>query len=124
MKLLLDENLSPWVAQVLRREDLLDVTCVRDRGKVGASDPDVLDLAFAEDRILVTANVGDFRRLARAREVHPGIVLLEEGDLGRADQLARIRSAIARIREEPDVVNKLVTLWPDGTITIETVPAE
>ena len=34
--------------------------------------------AFREDRMLVTSNVGDFVRLARAVQVHPGLVLIDK----------------------------------------------
>jgi predicted nuclease of predicted toxin-antitoxin system len=54
-KLLLDENLSVSVAEVLRAEDGIDVCHVRDRDMLGANDAGVLDKAYAEDRILVTS---------------------------------------------------------------------
>ena len=79
VKLLLDENLSPKVAETLSKEDGVDICAVRDRGMLEASDDEVLDRAFEEDRILVTANVCDFEKLAHARELHAGIVLLEQG---------------------------------------------
>jgi predicted nuclease of predicted toxin-antitoxin system len=124
VKLLLDENLSPWVAQRLAREDHLDACGVRDRGMLNVPDHGVIELAYREDRIFVTSNVADFRKLARARELHPGIVLIEEGSLSRQEQLDRVRIAIQRIRDESDVVNKLVTVWPDGSTTVEVVPPE
>lgn len=69
--LLLDENLSPRAAMELRA-DGHDVVHLRERGRLGISDPEVLDLAFDEDRVLITANVGDFRRLAGSRDLHAG----------------------------------------------------
>lgn len=46
----------------------------------GLKDPDVLELAISEDRILVTANVRDFmiliRKLAAEGRSHPGCILL------------------------------------------------
>jgi len=87
VKLLLDENLSPRVAIDLRA-DGHDVAHLRERGRLGTADPEVLELAFGEDRLLVTANVGDFRKLAAAREVHAGIILLLDGGLRRDEQLA------------------------------------
>jgi predicted nuclease of predicted toxin-antitoxin system len=92
-KLLIDENLSPNVAVALRAEGV-DAVHVRDRGLNGASDAQVLDLAFREDRILVTSNVDDFVKLVRAREIHAGLVLLEEGGLTRLEQLQRVRRAV------------------------------
>jgi len=63
----------------LSRKDGVDVCAVRDRGMLEASDDEVLDKAFEEDRVLVTANVCGFEKLAHARELHAGIVLLEQG---------------------------------------------
>jgi predicted nuclease of predicted toxin-antitoxin system len=77
-KLLLDENLSPQIA-VRLRADGVDAVHVRDRGMLEASDAAVLASAFREDRMLVTSNVDDFARLARAVQVHPGLVLIEQG---------------------------------------------
>jgi predicted nuclease of predicted toxin-antitoxin system len=65
VRLLLDENLSPKVAEALVRDDGVDACHVRDRGMLEASDSEVLEKAYSEDRILVTANVDDFTKLAR-----------------------------------------------------------
>lgn len=87
LKILIDEDLSPWVAERLRVDQLMDAVHVRDRGRLGRSDREVLELAFTEDRILVTANVTDFERLARAAEIHSGIVVVLDGALRRNEQL-------------------------------------
>lgn len=125
-KLLIDEDLSPSVAQRLRDEDGIDAAAVRDRGKLSATDAAVLDCAFDEDRILVTANVGDFRRLACARELHAGIVLVEDGELLRDEQLAAVRRAVAAIEGElaqkRDMVNRVAIVRADGTVTFEALP--
>lgn len=105
MKLLLDENVSPWVAAELSRVDGLDICHVRDRGLLAATDAEVLERAYAEDRVLVTANVADFLKLARAREIHPGTVLFEAGALVRAEQLDAIRLGVATIAALGDLVN-------------------
>jgi predicted nuclease of predicted toxin-antitoxin system len=126
VRLLVDEDLSPTVAARLRDEDGLDVVAVRDRGKLGATDREVLDLAFAEERILITANVADFERLASARELHAGIVLLERGDLKRDEQLAVVRTAVAAIEAElaagRDMVNRVLLVGAEGKLTFESVP--
>ena len=81
VKLLLDENISPQVALRLREEDGVDACGIRDRALLEATDPEVLERAFAEDRILVTKNVADFEKLARARDLHSGIVLTGGGSM-------------------------------------------
>lgn len=121
MKLLLDENLSPRVAEALARDDGVDACHIRDRGLLGATDPDVLDRAFNEDRIFVTKNVGDFERLAKARELHAGIVLIEHGALTRDEQLDLMRRIIAEL-EGTDIVNHVVRVAEDGTLTVERIP--
>lgn len=118
MKLLLDENQSARVAVELRSEGH-DVVHLRERGRLGRSDPEVLDLAFAEDRVLVTANVGDFRKLAGAREIHAGIVLVLDGGLRRDEQLEVLRRVLVALRTEPALVNRVLTVALDGGFTIE-----
>lgn len=122
MKLLLDENISPWVAERLCKDDGLDACGVRDRGLLEATDPEVLDRAFAEDRILVTKNVDDFDKLARSRELHAGIILLEDGGLLRDEQLRVIRAALVQIKPRSDMVNSVMRVAVDGTMTFEEVP--
>jgi len=97
LKLLIDEDLSPRIAQILCQEDLIDAVPIRDRNFCGALDHEVLELAFNEDRILVTANIKDFEKFARLREVHCGLIFLLDGDLRRCEQLAAIREAIREI---------------------------
>jgi predicted nuclease of predicted toxin-antitoxin system len=96
---------------------------VRDRSRLGALDHEVLELAFAEDRILATANVGDFARLASSREIHAGIILLLEGDLLRDERLDVLREALRRIDVEAetglDMINRVLRISIDGTATFE-----
>ena len=118
-RLLVDEDLSPVVAQRLRSEDGLDAVHVRDRGLLGEHDCRVLERAFCEDRVLVTANVGDFANLAGSRELHAGIVLVLDGQLLRDEQLAIVRQAVAIIQREAvegrDMVNRVLRISADGT---------
>jgi predicted nuclease of predicted toxin-antitoxin system len=122
VKLLLDENISPRVGELLAK-DGVDVCSVRDRGLLAATDAEVLEKAFSEERVLVTKNVGDFERLARARELHAGIVLLEDGALTRDEQLAAIRSAIAALQAEKDMANRVLRVGVDRSIEFEDLPA-
>jgi len=122
VKLLLDENLSPKVAEILCREGI-DACAVRDRGLLEATDPEVFYRAFDEDRIVVTANVGDFEELAKACELHAGIVLIECGDLLRDEQVEVVRHAISAIMQRGDMVNTMLRVGPDGTMSFEAVPS-
>lgn len=120
VKLLLDENLSPTVAAILCGEGV-DACGVRDRGILSASDADVLQRAFVEDRVLVTKNVMDFVKLAHARELHAGIVLLADGALTADEQLALLRQVIERLSSE-DMANRVLWVDEDGSMTFEDIP--
>jgi predicted nuclease of predicted toxin-antitoxin system len=122
VRLLLDENLSPKVAQTLATEESVDACHIRDRGMLQASDREVLEKAYSEDRILVTANVSDFTRLAAARELHAGIVLLEAGDLRREEQLEILKRVVKVLENERDLVNRVLRITAEGDLVFERIP--
>jgi hypothetical protein len=77
-RILLDEMITPVVATGLRRHGH-DATAVTDQpGLAGSSDERILELATAEERILVTLNIADFRILdatwKSTGRTHHGIV--------------------------------------------------
>ena len=80
MRALLDEQLSPQIAVLLRQAGC-DVEAVADRPDlVGRSDRFILEIASSEGRAVITNNIKDFRPvaaewLARGR-VHAGLILL------------------------------------------------
>lgn len=122
VKLLLDENLSARVALDLRSEGH-DVVHIRERGALGRSDQQVLDLAFEEDRVLVTANVADFQKLAGAKEIHAGVVLLFEGSLTRDEQRALLREVLIALSARADLVNQALIVERGGLMRTEDLPA-
>ncbi|WP_406313709.1 DUF5615 family PIN-like protein [Streptosporangium sp. NBC_01639] len=70
-RLLLDEMFSPLLAESLRERGH-DVVALADRPEGrGLPDSQVLDLAVAERRFLLTENVRDFEIL-RAQRLHDG----------------------------------------------------
>jgi predicted nuclease of predicted toxin-antitoxin system len=121
VKLLLDENISPKVGEGLRT-DGVDAVSVRDRDLLEAEDHTVLNRAFAEECILVTKNVGDFQKLASASEIHAGIVFLEDAYMNLDEQLRVVRLVVDRLKEEPDLVNRVLRVATDGAMTLEKVP--
>lgn len=107
VKLLLDENLSPSAAVVLAA-DGIDACHVRDRGLLGASDRDVLERAYQEDRVLVTLNIDDFVKLAHVQEIHAGVVFIERAGLRRDEQVELIRKVVAKLVEHGAMINELL----------------
>ena len=97
------------------------ITC-ETAGSSGATDHELLEHAYLEDRIVVTSNVGDFEKLARARELHAGIVLLERTGLLRQEQIELIRKIAAVIAEHGAMINEALRVGEDGTMTFEIIP--
>ena len=81
LKLLVDEMLSPAVAVALRARGH-DVVAIKEHPQWhAASDPDVVSIARAERRAIVTNNVRDFRPLhaelvAAGGEGHAGMAFV------------------------------------------------
>jgi hypothetical protein len=70
VRLLLDEMLSPDIAEALRARGH-DVQAIAASEQAELDDPEVLDIARAQQRAVVTNNVRDFRPLHTAA-VQPG----------------------------------------------------
>jgi predicted nuclease of predicted toxin-antitoxin system len=126
MKFIIDEDLSPRVARYLCQEFCFDAIAVRDRGLLGATDPEVLEYAFEEDRILVTANIKDFEKLAAVIEIHAGIVLIKEGDLLAAEQIELMAIVVRVLQTEintgRDLVNRVLYISISGIARFEDLP--
>jgi predicted nuclease of predicted toxin-antitoxin system len=102
LRLLLDANLSPRGVAARLREHGHDVLALaQDATFEGLADPQVLELAASEQRVLVTRNSRDFAPLARdwaeARRAHAGLILVWTLD---HSQFAEIVAGVERYLEE------------------------
>jgi predicted nuclease of predicted toxin-antitoxin system len=94
-RLLLDEMFPPLLAETLRERGH-DVVAIVERPEGrGLPDPQVLDLAVAERRCLLTENVRDFEilRAQRLHGGHPCAGLLYSGP----HRFPRTKTAIGRL---------------------------
>lgn len=107
MKALLDEQLSPQIAVLLRKAGY-DVEAVADRDDlVGRSDRLILEVAYREGRAVATNNIKDFRPLAAEwlaqGRVHAGLILLPSARTRSRNAIAAVAAAIEAILQgHPD----------------------
>jgi hypothetical protein len=106
VRAILDEQLSPQIA-VLLREAGHDVAAVADREDlVGRSDRIIFGVACSEGRAVVTNNIKDFRPLAAEwlaqGRVHSGLILLPSRRTRSRNAIAAIAGAIENVlRDHP-----------------------
>ena len=100
MKVYLDENLSPAIAELLRQKGI-DAISALEAGNVQLADRDQLAYAIREGRAIVTANVVDFIAIAQeavaTNTEHAGIVLVPSSF--RGDEFQASADAIFEILE-------------------------
>jgi predicted nuclease of predicted toxin-antitoxin system len=114
LRLLLDANLSPRGVAARLREASHDVLALaEDAAFEGLPDPQVLELAASEQRVLITRNSRDFAPLARqwaeAGRSHAGIIPIWTLD---HSQFAEIAAGIERqLQQRPSQEQ-----WRDLTV--------
>ena len=110
MRAILDEQLSPQIAVLLRKAGY-DVEAVADRADlVGRSDRFILEVASREDRAVVTNNIKDFRPLAAEwlaqGRTHAGMILLPSTRTRTRSTIAAVAAAIENVlRDHSDGLN-------------------
>jgi predicted nuclease of predicted toxin-antitoxin system len=107
VKALLDEQLSPRIAELLRDRGHDVQAVVERRDLAGWSDRLILEVAAAEERAVITNNVKDFRPLAAERlargEFHAGLILLPSTRTRTRGAVETLTNAIEEIlRKHPD----------------------
>jgi len=113
VKLLLDEMLSPVIARELRERGHVE-SVAGNPGREAMSDTDVLALARAEHRAIVTNNLRDYRPLHNEAIVpggdgHFGMIFMPgtyrrtKADIGRI--IAALEAILAQHPGENDLAN-------------------
>ena len=91
MKFYLDEDLSPKIAEILRKRGMDALSC-HEAGMKGASDLEQLEFAAKKKRCLVTRNRNDFIHLTlqffNEKRTHLGVLIVPHSIPG--DQFSRI----------------------------------
>lgn len=124
MRLFIDESLSPRLARHLNESGLHDATHPLLGGGRGQPDHRVLARVIAEDRVLVTQNARDFRKLVGHVDLHPGLIILPVDTYQVT--AAWLSTAIAYLEARGDpmriMVNHVLEVDADRGIMLSALP--
>jgi predicted nuclease of predicted toxin-antitoxin system len=113
MKILLDEDVSYRLAELLRAKGF-DVTSVLEVRLQGEPDPAVWRWAIGDGRVLVTYNTRDFLTLAvafyQAGIRHPGLVVISSKSIPQGAFGAKLLALERLLKDDPDLADQILFL--------------
>ncbi len=119
MKFLIDNALSPVIAEKLRQAGH-DAIHVREIGLASSPDPIIFDRAASEDRILVSADT-DFGTLLAARQsAKPSFILFRRDDHRPSSQSDLLIASLPEITS--DLNKGAVVVFEEARIRIRALP--
>ena len=120
MKFLIDNNLSPLLAESLTAH-AYDAIHLRDLGMQAATDEVVLARAAAESRVLVSADTDFGGLLARSKAASPSVLLIRRlAGRRAAEQSAIIRANLDQVAE--DLSTGAIVVLSDEWVRIRPLP--
>ena len=120
MKFLIDNNLSPLLAEGLKAAGH-DAVHLRDLGMQAAPDPAVLQRARVDERVLVSADTDFGGLLSRSRATGPSVLLIRRlAGRRAAEQSAIILANLDQVAD--DLTAGAVVVIGDDWIRIRRLP--
>jgi predicted nuclease of predicted toxin-antitoxin system len=124
VRLFIDECLSPRLALALNATGRHEAVHPLHIGRRGDPDHRVLERCIAEDRVIVTENARDFRRLVGKTDIHPGLIILPA--LDRKRTWALLQAAVAYIEDRGPpmdvMVNHVLEVDESGEMRLLPLP--
>lgn len=124
MKFLIDECFTHRFIQAFAARGYPDAVHPIHIGLRSFRDDQIVARALTDDRIIVTANGRDYRRLLSRLELHPGALIAEA--LDNQQTWALILAAIAFIEAQPQpkdyMVNRIVEVSAAGGVRPYLLP--
>ena len=111
MKFLIDMPLSPSLADWLRSEGH-DAVHASALGLGRASDPEILERAVTEPRVVVTADLDHPRLIALSGAAKPGLVLFRGGDWSDIEVIHRTQDLVRAFSTE-DLADSVLVVERD-----------
>jgi predicted nuclease of predicted toxin-antitoxin system len=125
VRLLLDEHISPVLVAKLAEVGVY-AQSVPHVGLAGKADHEIWHYAFAHGFAVVTTNAQDFIELLDV-DVHPGLIVLRESGLSRAEQWDRLLPVIAWAKDSGDkdiFLNKVIEIAGTGKFEARDLSAD
>lgn len=119
MRFLVDNALSPYVAEGLRKAGY-DAVHVRERGMAASSDKEIFELAAREGRIILSADTDFGTLLAFYQAAKPSVVIFRQSDKRPPSTLSLFLANLSGIGEALE--EGAVVVFRDRHIRVRKLP--
>ncbi len=119
MKFLIDNALSPIIAQGLQKVDF-EAIHVKDIGLHSASDSVIFEYAFNNDQIIISADTDFGTLLALRQQLRPSVILFRCTNKRPQSQLSLLLSHLPEIKA--DLIAGSIIVFEDNRIRIRALP--